>query len=430
MRQSLRDTRVSRLLFIMCWIAYAGSYIGRLNYSAALAGMVESGVFTKSQGGLIGTVFFFCYGGGQILAGYFGDRLSSFKMVGTGLLAAAFSNCMMYAASASYSAMLLFWGLNGLANSLLWSPIFHIISYTLSPAHRKRACLIIASAVPGGTIAAYLVSMAVMRTLPYMTVFLAASVILAFVFVLWLLTAIKTKQVLRREAAEPQEEEQKAAQRVQPVGNKTGFFPLLTASGVVFIILPIMFQGMLNVGVTTWVPAMITEIYAVPPAFSLLLSVFLPLINLSGAYVATYLDDCIFHNEMKTSIVLFLLALIPVTVLYGIGRLPVVLCVIMLAMTTTLMLGINHMLITMVPFRLSKFGRAATLTGFLNAMAYAGSAISNYGFGALAETFGWNITILFWAGLVLAAVAFCVAALLRWTSFIKKTEEKEQTICE
>lgn len=74
----LRDHRASIFLFLLCWFAYFSAYLGRLNYSVALAGMVESDLFTKSDAGLIGMAYFLMYGFGQIISGFLGDRVSPF----------------------------------------------------------------------------------------------------------------------------------------------------------------------------------------------------------------------------------------------------------------------------------------------------------------------------------------------------------------
>ena len=72
------------LLFVACWTAYCASYLGRINYTAALTAIVADGVFSKPHAGFIGTVYFFCYGAGQIFSGILGDRVSPYKMIGAG----------------------------------------------------------------------------------------------------------------------------------------------------------------------------------------------------------------------------------------------------------------------------------------------------------------------------------------------------------
>lgn len=68
-----------RSAFVACWAAYCASYLGRINYTAALTAIVADGVFSKSHAGFIGTVYFFCYGAGQIFSGILGDRVSPYK---------------------------------------------------------------------------------------------------------------------------------------------------------------------------------------------------------------------------------------------------------------------------------------------------------------------------------------------------------------
>ena len=106
------------LIFVACWAAYCASYLGRINYTAALTAIVADGVFSKSHAGFIGTVYFFCYGAGQIFSGILGDRVSPYKMVGTGLVGTVCANILMPLCSGSYIVMSVVWGLNGIVDAL------------------------------------------------------------------------------------------------------------------------------------------------------------------------------------------------------------------------------------------------------------------------------------------------------------------------
>ena len=85
--------------------------------------------------------------------------------------------------------------------------------------------------------------------------------------------------------------------------------------------------------------------------------------------------------------------------------------------------GFNHLLLTMASMRFRKAGRAATTTGMLNSVTYLGSAVSGYGFGALAEGFGWQGSIWFWIGIASLAAALSYTAVRRWSNFSKMIEE-------
>ena len=62
-----------------------------------------------------------------------------------------------------------------------------------------------------------------------------------------------------------------------------------------------MLHGGLKDGVTSWVPSMIQSNFGASPAFAAAVSMALPLVNLTGAYGAGWLDRRVFRNEVKTS---------------------------------------------------------------------------------------------------------------------------------
>ncbi|HCL01214.1 MAG TPA: MFS transporter, partial [Lachnoclostridium phytofermentans] len=49
-------------LFFLCWLVYCTSYLGRLNYSAAMTVMIKENVLDSSQAGFISMLYFFAYG--------------------------------------------------------------------------------------------------------------------------------------------------------------------------------------------------------------------------------------------------------------------------------------------------------------------------------------------------------------------------------
>ena len=430
MRQELRSEKTGKILYMACWAIYMFSYVGRLNYSAALISMIEEGVFNKAQSGMIGTMFFVFCGIGQLVMSCLVSRISSMKLLGIGILGSAVCNAMMYFGSSSYAVMLIFWGLNGVVNAMIWPSLFYIFSYILPRAQRKKACLTISMGAPAGSIAAYLISTVVLENFDYMVVFLAPAVILLIVGLLWLVVSAYTNRVLKQEAALLPEEKGNNVEEVVTKGAPTedGYqmhlIPLLLASGVVFLIPAIIIQGMLAAGITTWVPAMITDVYKVSPAVSLLLTILIILTNILGIYVGTYLSEKVFRDEVKAMIAQFALSVLPIAVLYFIGGLPVLLCIVLLCIATTLMVGVNQLGISLVPMRLASFGPAAACMGFLNTVSYVGMAIANYGFGALAESFGWNVTILFWAAFAILGVLSCVVTFWRWKPFLMKMKEE------
>lgn len=404
--KQLDNIKSSRLIFWAAWIVYAAAYVGRLNFSATLAAIIDQGVFTKTQAGFIGTVFFFCYGGGQLISGMIADRFSPYKLIFTGLILSAAANFLMFV-SHNYIMTVVIWGFNGIAQSLLWASVLFIISNVIHKDMRYKACLYIASSIPAGTLAAYTAAM-ISSNYKWNMVFAVSSAIMIVAVIIWLIASLKIKKHLVSVEKEFIKETRKES-LIKP----------LIVSGVMILIFAVMLHGMLKEGIMTWVPTMIAETYQVTPAFSIFISMILPVINLGGAYTATILFEKITKkHEVKTSVYLMSFTVIPLTVILFIGKLPLLVCIIMLALITMAMHAFNHVYITLAPLRFQQFNRTATVTGIFNSITYAGCAVSNYGFGLLSDIFGWKNTVFFWIGIAVIAGIFCLIAIKRWSGFI------------
>lgn len=405
------------LLFVACWAAYCASYLGRINYTAALTAIVADGVFSKSHAGFIGTVYFFCYGAGQIFSGILGDRVSPYKMVGTGLVGTVCANILMPLCSGSYIVMSVVWGLNGIVQSMLWTPILYIISNILPEEQRRRACLYIAASFPVGSLLSYVISAGAIKFASWHFAFFIPAGIIACIFVFWCLAAGKTSKILGRR-------EKKTLPVQENTGAKVSLGKLFIVSGATVICVGILVQGMLKDGVTSWVPTLIKEKYNVSASFSVLLSAILPIINLSGAWFATKLYEGLFKlNETAAAASCFALTLIPLTGILFVGHYPIALCVIFFALFTTLITAINHLVITLIPVRFAKYGCASTVGGIFNSCTYIGSAISTYGFGAVSEKFGWTATVIFWIILGAIGVAVCAVLMRRYGRFANESDK-------
>lgn len=186
------------LLFVACWAAYCASYLGRINYTAALTAIVAHGVFSKSHAGLIGTVYFFCYAAGQIFSGILGDRVSPYKLIGAGLAGTVCANILMPLCSGSYIVMSVVWGFNGIVQSMLWTPILYIISNVLPEEQRRRACLYIAASFPVGSLLSYVISAGAIKFASWHFAFFIPAGIIACIFVFWCFASVRASKILGR----------------------------------------------------------------------------------------------------------------------------------------------------------------------------------------------------------------------------------------
>lgn len=409
----LEERKLGRLLFAAGFLVYMSSYVGRTNFSAALAAMVAESVLTKSQGGLIGSVFFFAYGACQVLWGFVGDRVSPFRMIGAGMLMASCANLVMPFCTGSYALMAVVWGINGISQSMLWSPILRIFSGVLPKSMRAKACLNISASIPAGTILTYLLATAVIRYSDWRYVFTFAGVVLALVLVFFAAVYMKIRPALHIQKVSLSTRAGDDAH-----ASSVKLLPLFVTSGLIFATVPTVLHGALKEGITVWVPTMLSECYPLSTSFSVFLTLALPLINLTGVYIITPVYKRLMKkNELSTAAVCLLFSVPLLLLLTFMSKLPAVVSVILMGSVTTAMHAYNYMLITLVPVRFSSLGKTASVTGILNACAYAGCALSSYGFGAVAENTSWRITVFLWLIIAASGGVICLILSKKWRSF-------------
>ena len=93
--------------------------------------MMSSGVIGVGVAGAVSAAYFILYAVGQFVNGILGDKLPPFWMVAIGLFVVVVSNLMMTVSQPEY-LYVVWWGINGYGHSMLWSPVFFIISNAIS----------------------------------------------------------------------------------------------------------------------------------------------------------------------------------------------------------------------------------------------------------------------------------------------------------
>ncbi len=347
--------------FLLCWTAYFSTYVCRLNFSAAMPELQVGNVFSESRIAAVSSVFFICYGIGQFISGLVGERLDTRKMVFAGLFLSAICNIGIFFLH-TYAVLLLLWAINGAAQSMVWSPILKIGSMNFDTPIRTKFGVDMSTTVPVGTLLSYLISLVTLAFLPWHYVFLTCGLFELCIALVWIFGTkgrflVKSPKATTKDA-------------VPPVSAKETF-RLVLSGGVLFMMIPIVMQGTLKDSVTQWVPTFFAGTFSSGTSFSLLLTMLLPIVNVTGAYLAKALNKRL-QNEMSTGAVFFGISAVFLLFLRLFGTKSMVLSLIAMAVVTNCMFAVNVMLITLVPLRFSKTGRVSTIGGLLNAVAYIG----------------------------------------------------------
>ena len=365
--------------------------------------MISQSVLDKSQAGVISMAYFFAYGIGQLLNGFLGDKVHPRKMIFIGLFMAGVMNLIMGCLS-GVAAMTVFWCANGYLQAMVWPPVLRIFAEMLNEKTRIKYSVHITSTMALGTLTSYLLSAAMLSLFGWRSVFFAAAVLMCLVAVVF---DIKFRKM--EKYAEEYGEETEAVQTENGApAEQMPFSKVLVTSGILFILVPVIVHGVLKDGVTSWVPTYIKEVFQTSPALSIIVTTVLPIVNLTGAYAAQFMYQRFFKKkETKTAAFFFLIATAALVVLWKFSSVSMILTVALLAVITASMMAVNTLFVNLLPLHFVEIGRAATVSGFLNSMAYLGTAISTFTIGMMVEKAGWDATIFSWLAITAVAMVFC-----------------------
>ena len=114
--------KLEHTIGVVSWIVYMSSYLGRLNYSAAMADMIAEHVITIDEAGNISVAFFLFYAISQILHGYLAQKIPPRPFLCFGILMVSICNFLM-AVTPNSKVLIYIWALNGFSCAIIWNPI-------------------------------------------------------------------------------------------------------------------------------------------------------------------------------------------------------------------------------------------------------------------------------------------------------------------
>ena len=418
---------VSIWLVVLCWTLYATIYISRGNLSIVRSMMIDGGVFDVGVAGIVGAVYFTTYAVGQVINGFVADKRPPFLMVLIGLIVAFVGTFgmsfhqppLMYA---------VWWGLNGFGQSMLWSPVFYIISNMIDPRYRYIAVIALGISAPIGKVAASLGSGAAIANGRWENAFYLGSFTLAAVSLLWVAGYLSVKRRIVQIKPEKKETERENVREKLNVKESMGHI----CRGGFFLFVPALIAyGLFYNGIIEIVPSMLTESYGMSPSGAAVLNTVIPIIGIVGVLISKWIFKLCRNNELTSAFVSMSLCLIPVLAMFFMSALggedgflfgretDAWLFVISYGLIYMLQCTFGTFMISYVPLRFAVFGCAAMATGVFNAVANSGSAISIYGMSYAVELLPLWVIVSIWIGVIVAACIVMIPAIIRWKKFTK-----------
>ncbi len=413
MKGHLENEKISWLAFFSAAITYVIVCMTKNTYASAIAAIVQEGMLTKADAGVINASFYLFYGCTQLFGGSLSDRFSPFTILTISLVGNLACNVAM-ALSGSFTALLIVWSINGLAQFGVWPAVVKIIASVIMPAHRQKSMFYISFTFSAGAFLSYLTAMIVLKFGTWQHLFWTSAVALLFVGIF---LVISTKRI-RANMVPDTPDMVKSPKEKELSQQKTPLVKLLFASGLIFIFVPALVRCMLDIGVKSWVPTMIMESYSnVSPSFASMLTSLLFVLNLTAVFFVNWLYPRRCQNIAGAIGIFFIISLPFLMLIVLTGKVHLMLITAAMALVTTFMTSASQLLNVILPAAFAKQGRTGTIAGILNAFGAFGCMLGSFVYGYTAEYFGWTTTAFLWVMLAVITIMFCLIALPLWNRF-------------
>ena len=382
---------------------YFISYLSRKNFATIIVEMESATGISESALSLAITGSFITYGVGQIISGFFGDRISPKKLVSLGLLTTTLMNFMIPLFENAY-AMLGIWCVNGLAQAFMWPPIVKIMTSLFTEKQYNNAVVKVSWGSSAATIVIHLIAPLLISWTNWKGVFIfSGASSLAMLFV-WNALCVEPDNIISSKTEKSEDDKSQGNRSIKVLFS-------LTVLGVMFAII---MQGMLRDGVETWMPSYIADAYNTDNSSAILSGVAIPVFSIFSFKIAAVLYEKWFKNPLFCAGVLFgvgLASALGLTLLSGKNALLSIIC---MALFASMMHGVNVILICIVPAFFKKYGIVSTASGVLNSCTYVGSAIATYGTALVTENYGWSATLKVWLLVAALGTSACLLCVRPW----------------
>ncbi len=416
MTKYLEDKKASLILVVVCFITYTVIALTRNAYSAAIAGIVAEGYFTKSDAGIVATSFSITYCISQIIGSYYVDRFSPFKIILLGAVVTIFANIAM-SLSPTYWVIFISRGVCGVAQFGIWPALLKILSEYINKEQRRAWRYIMPLGVTFGYVISYLAIAAIPE---WRGIFTLSYISLAAMTIIFVITAAYAQKKAVTVETEPEKPVNTKNAENEENTESIGVFRLLASSGALILMIPIFAQALIGNGIGSWMPTMIMESYDVSPAISSIMTT----ISTAAKFIAVVWVMIFYPRVIKqqtTMMGMLLVFAVPfLAASMFIGRIPMILVVIFITIIQTFKGSIHQLNTVEIPRVYTKYNKAGMVAGLINAVGTLAGVISGWLWGWMAETYTWNVIITVWTVMALVSALICFAATPLWKKFVVK----------
>jgi len=363
-------------IFFVCYLAYLFIYVARLNLSMAAPGLKDLQILSMEQIGLLGSAFSVIYACGRLLSGILSDRIAPWKMISAGLLLCGVSN-LCFGAFPPFAAILLLWGTNALAQSMLWGSILRILSAIYPESESRKRASYMATTVASGNLVGILLNSALINRFGLSWAFLIPG---GITLLITLLVVCNTRHI--RPAV--------------PEKQKQNFGGLLKKSSVRHMLIPALIHGVLKDNISLWMAVYIMDSFGVDLEQSSYYILLIPVLGFVARMIAPELYRLAGERERPVLAWGFAVCIIFALLLVFLASSPW-LAIVYLSLVYMAVSVMNACFLSFFPLGFSRENAVASVSGIMDFATYLGTGLSSMVFGILIEGYGYSAMFGVWA---------------------------------
>ncbi len=408
-----------RILYSMAF-GYAAFYLVRQNFAMAIPAISADLGYTKTQLGLVITIWSIIYGVGKFLNGYFSDRSNARYFMSLGLLGSALTSLVM----GWGSGMIFFgsvWAFNAWFQSMGWPPVSRLLTHWFGPRElgTKWGITNLSHQI-GGAIIAVLAGYLI-QNYGWRSAFFIPSLIAIAAAVLLFNRLRDTPQSLGLPSIEEHLNLVKTEKHIEEenLPTKELLRRIFCNKLLWYVCLGNMFLYIVRMGVFNWAPTFLKELKGASLASSGWQVAAFEVAGMVGGVAAGWISDKLFAGRRG-----------PVSFLYMVAM---IFCLIYFWFVPAGYDGLNALAMTAVGFLVygpqvlvgvaaadfaskKAVGMAVGLTG---TFGYIGSALSGVCVGWIADQYGWDGGFIFF---IISAMLGAGCFMLTWRHRAKVLE--------
>lgn len=402
--------KASSVLFWCLFFIYVVNIVGKTSFSASTVALIDEGILTKTQAGLISGVFWLLYAFGQFFGGFVANKANTYVLIQSTIISSMLANFLL-AFQKNFILMIIIWGINGILQFGFWPALLKIVSTEILPAHRPGAMAKLGFCYCLGSIVSYVLTAGILMYGSYRYIFMCCGAITAVSLVASVYTQRRLSPMLRIN-------EKREMPNIPRKGKFT--WRIVWDSGLIFFCLLITIRNFVDSGIKNWMPVIIMETYGATPSFSTILSVGLLVTNILGVMACVYVYGKTKYNELLALQIIYIAVLPMMLMLLGFENMNMYVTTIIMSVVTLLVYGSGQIMMINYPNRFGQYGLIAAVGGIINSFAAFGNVIASYVSGYIAEHFGWSGTIRVWNILIVLFIIVAIAIIPIWRKFRRR----------